>query len=225
MTDTDLTTTRRGILTAALALPATALAASVPTTAQAAPTDRTAWDRAFAAFELATFEDEAFGRVYNDVEARYFAALAAIPHTALRPDPYSGRFIPVTTADEQFVKRARRLVEDVRAGRCYLETERYPDLGEHYRLCRETKVAADKRDRKVRQLNARLGMDEVEAMSEALGQRAYEAKWALMELPAPDGAALLWKLGVLLDADSIAWEEKAVSPAMADARRLLTREA
>ena len=141
-----------------------------------------------------TAEDGAFNLVFAELDTRYETALEAIPHVTLRPDPYSGRHTPVTTADQRFVQEARRLVEDVRAGRCYLETDRYPSLAEHYRLCRETKVAADKRDRKVRQLRERFGMDEAENKWEALGERMAEAEGALIEMPAPDMEALLWKL-------------------------------
>ncbi len=201
--------------------------ATVPVAAVAASAvDRTAWDEAMQAYEAAKAEDEAFNAVFDRLYNRCRAAEEAIPHTTLQPDPYSGRVVPVTTTDRDFVIEARRLVDKVAAGKCYLETERYPSLGKHYQLCQDVKAAADKRDRQVRIVRAHFGMDEAEEKWEALGQRAYEAEWALMNTPAPDALALLWKLEKLLAADpngsTDSWAEHAVKQTMSDARRLLS---
>lgn len=71
-----------------------------------------------------------------------------------------------------------------------------------------------------------MGFDKAEDRWEALGQRAYEAEWALMDTPAPDQPALLWKLEKLLatneDRGSVdPWSSEAVAQTIADARRLL----
>ncbi|WP_126173466.1 hypothetical protein [Altericroceibacterium xinjiangense] len=68
------------------------------------------------------------------------------------------------------------------------------------------------------------GMDEADRRAEELGDRMYDAEWALMYMPAPDRAALLRKIEKLLkveDASTASWTAEAVAQTIADARRLL----
>ena len=221
-------TTRRAVLGALAGTPVfagtigAAIAGIDP--AHAAPADRSAWDRAFRAYEEAKAEDAAFNAVFEPMWEQYDRERAAVPHITLRPDPYSGRRVPVTTADRMFVHEARKLVGEVEAGRTKLDP--IPSLQEHLQLCRDVAAAADERDAKIAAIRDRLGLDEAEDRWEALGERAYEAEWALMDMPAPDGAALLWKLEKLLDVErdggTAGWSGEAVAQTMADARRLLS---
>ncbi|MDP9412805.1 MAG: hypothetical protein M3Q08_01665 [Pseudomonadota bacterium] len=206
----------------------TSAVAALPVAAAATiPAERSAWDRAFAAYKAASAEDQAFNAVFDRLYARCKAAEEAIPHNVLRPDPYTGQATPVSTADRMFVQHARSWVEKITAGTMKLDP--LSSLQEHYQLCQEVAAAADERDAKVEAVRARFGMDDAEEKWEALGQRAYEAEWALMEIPAPDAPALLFKLEKLLeverDGSTAPWAERAVRQTIADARRLLAREA
>lgn len=84
----------------------------------------------------------------DEVYARFAAEEQNIPHVTLRPGPYSGKTTPVSTADERFVERARRLVNDVAAGKCSLDA--IPSLEQHFQLCNDLAAAADHRDEVVR---------------------------------------------------------------------------
>lgn len=69
MPDTDLTTSRRAILTAALALPAATVAGAIPTAALANTAGCSAWDRAFTAYyradEVMTAAFERWGNAHD----------------------------------------------------------------------------------------------------------------------------------------------------------------
>lgn len=182
------------------------------------------WDEAMTAYEQAHAEAEAFTPIWNELCEKEREGILAIPHATFRPDPHAGRSDPVSTADDSYVKDARRLVREVATGKCRLETETYPSLKEHFELCKEVAAAADERDAKIEALLVSLGMDEAEAKMEALGERQYETEWALLEMPAPDSAALLWKLEKLMlleDGSCPPWGGRAIGPALNDARRLL----
>ncbi len=219
--------TRRALL-GAITLASAGAAIGVPASATAiTSTSRSEWDRAFAAYKAASAEDQAHNAVFDRLYARCKAAEERIPHVTLRPDPYTGQSTPVGTADRMFVQHARSWVEKITAGTMKLDP--LSSLQEHFQLCREVAAAADERDAKVEAVRARFGMDEAEEKWEALGQRAYEAEWALMNTPAPDAPALLFKLEKLLETEregsTAPWAEKAVTQTIADARRLLAREA
>jgi hypothetical protein len=74
-------------------------------------------------------------------------------------------------------------------------------------------------------------IDALEERDEALGEAAYEATWALFRLPAPDLAALRWKIEHLFadatDAgiETTVWAPYVMQNFMADVRRLLRAEA
>lgn len=219
---------RRALLSALTATAAIGPIA-VPAAASIRSGDRTAWDRAFRAYEQAKAEDGAYSVIFDPLYDRCLAAVEAVPHVELRPDPYSGLHQPVSTDNFDFVHRAHRLVTDVASGKCHLETERYPSLGEHWQLCQEVAAAADERDATVAATRARFGMDEAEEKWEALGEAAYETEWAVMDIPAPDLPALRWKLEKLLrtdpDGSVSCWSAKVIAVTMADVRRLLVGEA
>lgn len=59
---------------------------------------------------------------------------------------------------------------------------------------------------------------------EDLGDKAHDARWSLMAMPAPDLPALRWKLEHLLEleGDSVApWSAEAIADTVADMRRLI----
>lgn len=98
-----------------------------------------------------------------------------------------------------------------------------PELQAHYRVCQNVAEAANARDAQFQSIRQTMGIDELEEAGEALGDRGFEARWALMRIPAPDREALLCKLEYLLDPDGAGggWTEEALSQPVADMRRLL----
>ena len=224
MATDHLTTTRRTLLGAIATIPAIGFAA--PAAAQTVTTGRTAWNRAFAAMEHAKAACAAEEALHQPVWEAYAAAKAAVPHTTLRPDPYSGRHEPVTTADFRLVEEARRLVNNVAAGKCRLETDRYPSLKAHYELCQDLVAADDERDAEIQRIDQQLGYSETYDRYEAAAEALCDAQQALHDLPSPDSAALLWKLeDTWLGDEEASYLKSRVSMILTDARRLLSGEA
>lgn len=220
--------TRRGILAALAACPIAALPMGSALAAAAGAPSRAAWDVAMAAFRRAQKIDTEFDAKHKPTFERYFAEKKAIPHVVLRPDPYSGHHDPVSTADWDFVKRARGLVDSVKRGRCFLEVDRYPSLREHYELCQEVVAAADERDARIEAVGTRYGIVPLFEQSEANGEAANDAESALLVTAAPDREALLYKLERLFGPEvrdeegfADAWCPEWVNAFMADARLLL----
>jgi hypothetical protein len=190
--------------------------------AQARAVDRLAWDRAFATYQQAK-------AVYDHEQARhepiyeaYQAEADAVPHAILRPDPYSGHFAPVSTANWHLVRDARRLVKDVAAGKCWLETDKYPSLKDHWELCQDLAAAADTRDAAIHRIDQRHGYTRSWKQVERAMGVMEKASRALHDIPAPDGPALVWKMEDLwLGDEEAAYGGGLVSQLLADARRLL----
>ena len=218
------TTSRRALLKAA---PIIAAAAAVPATALTIPTsgDRSEWNAAFDAYNAAKTEDDAFNAVFSDLHDRWTAATEAVPHQTFRPDVYSGRFQPVSTADRIFVADARRTIRDLAEGK--RRHDPLPELEQHTELCREVAAAADERDAKISQISQRMGYDQAETKWDALGGRVSDAENALLATPAPDVAALRWKLDRLTvdvrehEVSLPAWTAEYLSQTLADIARLL----
>ena len=217
-------TTRRAFLMSA---PVAAAATALPIKAIAAAASRSAWDAAFRAFEEAEAEDKAFAPIFNDLHERWRAAVDAVPHVTFCPDPYSGSTKPISTSDDFFVLRARRLLADVEAGKCRFEP--HADLDRHLELCRQVVAAADQRKAKIDAISAAMGYDKAEKHWEGLSDAVEAARWALIAMPAPDLSALHWKLSYILEDDGTesiaAWQSRLIEQTRADMRRLLIGEA
>jgi hypothetical protein len=215
-------TTRRAVLAGA---PAIALVATIPGTLKAAPSAlRGEWDAAMASYQRAKAEDEAFTRPYMALHERCTAECDRVPHVTLPPDPYWGALMhgEVSTANRLYVEQARSRVREVEAGRCWLDPA-YPELQEHLQHCRDVVKAADERDATVQSILDRYGMDEKDRRSEELTDRLTDAAAFLMGIPAPDLAALRWKIDYLTDdgADWDGWEHHYAAQPLADIVRLL----
>jgi hypothetical protein len=184
-------TTRRAFMAA---VPAAAVVASVPAAALAMPTegtDRRGWDAAMQAFQRLEAEDAAFEGPYQAAWQNCRAECEAVPHVTFPPEAYTGGRCQ-TTADQWALKRARRDVEQLDAGKMRLDP--LPDLREHYDLKRQLVKAADERDAAIQAIRDRYDMDALDDRSDALGDQLADAAFALMALPAPDLAALRWKI-------------------------------
>lgn len=214
------TTSRRALIKSA---PLAAAALAIPMSARAATADRTAWNVAMAAYNAAKAEDDAYNPVFRELHNRWTETTEAVPHVTLRPDPYTGRFEPVSTADRFFVADARRIVKELAEGK--RRHDPLPDLTEHTALLHEVVAAADKRDTEIDAISGQLGYDAASERYEALGEALYGTEDALMETPAPDLAALRWKLAKVIDSDGTnaisAWSAEYVAQTIADIARLL----
>lgn len=219
-----LQSTRRSFLAAA---PIAAAAVALPGAAMARPqTDRSAWNTAMQTFDQTRVADDAFTVQAQAAHKRYEAALETVDHIVLRPDPYLARRQVVTTADARYIESARKLVREVAEGKCKLDP--IPSLQDHYRLCLDAVAAADARDAKIKSIRDFLDIDAINEEWEELADRAHDARWNLMAMPAPDLPALLWKLEYLLadEGDGVSpWTAQAVEQTVADMRRLLSGEA
>lgn len=216
--------TRRAILAG---VPAAAIAATIP--AGAAPADRRAWEHALAIHQRAKQAEEAFYPVWQGLHAKCRADCENVPHIVLRPDPYTGRNRPVSTADWFYVARARDAVKKLDAGETYLDPSS-PSVQAHYQLQRDVAAAADDYDSDIQAIRDGYGMDEADDHFEALGEATNNAEAAVMATPAPDLAALRWKLDRLLELEHTddedggsfpAWAGHYVAQTLADIARLL----
>jgi hypothetical protein len=204
---------RREVLTgmalasAAVAVPATVMAGSLPAS-------RAAWDRAMASLMRANAAHDAFDAPYWRIEEAYQAAVNAVPHVTIDGGGY-GRAL--TTADRDVVQWARRDIASVR----YVEACAYADVKASQQLV----DATDARDAQIKAIEQRLGRnaanDHFDALSEAIG----DAEEVLLKMPAPDGEALLWKVSRLYAEGQGIWEAGYESQTHADLRRLLTSNA
>lgn len=185
----SFTTDRRALIGSAILAGCASLV--TVSAASAAPVDRSAWHEAAAALERAEAEDAAFTPGYMATWERCRAECEAIPHVTFPPEECSGGRCQ-TTADEWEVRQARRDVKALDDGRMHLEP--IGGLREHYALKRELVKAADDRDRQRQAIRGRYDMDRLDDRAERLSEQKVEAWSRLMDTPAPDLAALRWKL-------------------------------
>jgi hypothetical protein len=198
-----------------------ALVAGEPAKAAAATADRSAWDQAFATYQRAKAEDDACNVAFNELWEKCKAAEEVVPHVTFGPDPFCGREI-ISTESTGYGTSARRMVSDLASGK--RRHDPYPDVMAHEEFARRVAAVADERDCKIKAIRASFGMEEAEEEWEALGERRYAAEWALMDTPAPDLPALLWKIEHLFDEDGDlkCLNAEATAVALSDARRLLS---
>lgn len=150
---------------------------------------RAAWDQAFAAWQCAEAELAAHDAAFRPLDDACFAETEAVPHTTLEPDPYTGKTYAVGTANLMDVGEARYAIR----GRYSIDPQ-YPSVAAHYALMERLVAAADARDAEVQRIRQRYGWHEANDRSEALAEAFCDAESVLLELPAPDIAALAWKL-------------------------------
>lgn len=185
----SIDTTRRTLLKAA---PFAAVAATLPVTAMARPiTDRTAWDAAMATYRKVMTEDAAFMPGYLKTFERCDAETKRVPHISVGPSAHTGRG-EISTSDHWYVSRCRKDVAALDEGRMRLDP--LPDLIEHERQMRALVAADDERNATIAAIRARYGIAALDDRSEALGEQICESQSTLMDMPAPDLAALRWKL-------------------------------
>ena len=215
------TLSRRAILAAAVVVPALGIA----TGAEAFPAaidapDRTAWDQAFAVMQQAVNEDAAYDPIYMKTYAA-FAAEAPAPETVECRRSVLHPHYQAWKSDDLDQYEAAWLAEK---GRSW-NGEGFEEQGRRQiaqvREFRRLRAAAERRH----------NMPAIEAEWERLGEIAYQARWTLFHIPAPDHAALAWKAehlfgeSVAAGEDATGWSAEIVTAYMADVRRLLPTEA
>jgi hypothetical protein len=228
----DVPPTSEGISRRSLMNMMTAVAA-VPTVAFATPviaepaTDRSEWDRNFAAYQEAKAADEAFNKIFDPIHDQRTAEVESLPLKDLPPDRWLGRVrSPIGAGERRYhIRQSKRSVEEFDAGKVRLDEYVRADYEKHIAVCREVVAIDAQHAAAVEAIEKRLGYVQALERWEALGEASYDAEWRVMETPAPDGAALLFKLEKLLEVEqdgSIApWSESAVRQTVLDMRRVL----
>lgn len=209
-----ITTTRRAALgtiaAAPIAVASGALAFNPTATAAEWYALKGAHDRAAAA--SAAFDRD----VLEPMLETWKQAQKGVPHVTTAssfPSIMGGR-THLSTANAGSVTNARRAAE-VSADPEYLAT------------CKELVEAHDARAAELARRRLECGYDAVSERSEALCGIEIETWDKLMRMPAPDAAALIWKMEELWsdgggDGYCDSWSMDIVEPVLADARRLLS---
>jgi hypothetical protein len=200
---------RREVLTGmALASAATVIPAAATAASNVQP-DRAAWDRAMAALNCAKAEADAFDDELWRIDAAYHFEADQVPHVTV--EKY-GRTISTANRDE--VAWARSGCKSLR----YVETCAYEGAKADQQLV----DAADARDAKLKAIDKRLGYGAAHDHNDALTDAIVEAEEVLLNMPAPDGEALLWKVNRLYPEGEGIWEAGYEAQTQADLRRFLS---
>lgn len=213
MTITTPTATRRAMLAA---IPAVAAFAAVPV-ASAATVDRSRWNVAFAAMEKADADELAFNPVYDRIFESWKSSRPAMDGIDWKPFPFENRDHVARVLDldqrwKQFLAGEGKVWASANPDNTKAEMRAALDSIQAYR------DACDKHDQET-------GMAAAEDRWEALGDAAHAARGKVMETPAPDLAALRWKLQHLLADDGSesvsAWSMDYIAQTKADIARLM----
>jgi len=209
---------RRKLLGAVALAPALAAA---PALASIPVVDRRAWDAAFKAHRLAVAEDDAFTPIYERIHEAWKAGRPSNEGIHWKEFPFENRDVVARTIDLD--SRWNDFLAAEGKTWCAPDPEarkaRYRAPLDSVQAYRDAEKAH----------NQASGMADADERWEALGDRVYETRCALMEMPAPDLPALKWKLDHLLEVDSSQsvspWAEEYVAQTRADIARLMTGEA
>jgi hypothetical protein len=124
---------------------------------------------------------------------------------------YGGTF---TTANAHHVSAARWSCKTLR----YVETCAYDGVRANQLFV----DAAEKRDAEIAAIDRRFRLDETNEHYEALTSAIFDAESVLLNLPAPDGEALLWKVKRLYSPGDGIWGEAVEDQTYADLHRFLS---
>lgn len=219
--------TRLGLGAAAVTLAPVVLAA--PTThAVAAPASKDGgrWWRLKGRHDRLEAEYQRFhSEVVMPADKAADDEIAALQHVTAEYPSWSWKSsvrqnTTITTAAEHDLRYAARSLKE-------------PEGHEAEYLSACETIIDGQRDREaaIERINERHQCGTLSAHADRLDDIAYRLRWKLMEMPAPDSAAALWKLDYLVSDDGCgsmsAWSVKdpGVSAAIADVRRHLGVEA
>lgn len=221
----EATTTRRAMLGAMSAVPLAGLIAAVPVVAakSAAGAERYEWNRLVARYERARAAYEA---ACEDCARRSRA------FEADKPDMDRIHWREFTFQDRHHVAHRMDIEERwqqfLRAeGRSWWSRD--PEATKaRFRAALDSVLAYRREYEEAKQ---RHGVERAEDRTSRIGDREAELLGTLIKMPAPDLAALQWKLERLFgeaargaNEYSDSWSPEEMNAILADARRLLTRE-
>lgn len=219
MASTAPSTSRRQMLTAAMAIPACALVArSSPAIPRTIPADRTAWERAFAAMRRAEVASAADAFNYDRTYAAWEAARPSMDAIHWREFPFVDR------------DHTARLMDLDKAWTNYLAGEGKWWFAKDADAAKAKHRAALDSIRDFRRCeaenDARFGINEAVEGSNDLDSQLHDTQWALLVMPAPDADALMWKLNYLFGDDGEdgfcgSYRMDAITAIIADTSRLL----
>ena len=135
-----------------------------------------------------------------------------VPHVTSGDIDWGGT---VSTENEGDVRRFRSSLAAVR----YIEPCAYAD----HKAQREFIDAADKRDVVIAAISARLGYAATGQRCDLLADAVNDAEAVLLNMPPPDGEALLWRVDRLYTPGEGIWAEGVEDQTYADLRRLLSQ--
>lgn len=185
---------------------------------------RANWDRAIRAHERAQ-------KAYDDFEPTVFAAFEAYRRASPNPeaiawdglgDPFGDKHDWLTRADLD--ERTRFFLEG--EGKWWFA--RNPE-GRKAKFHATIEQIRDYR-RRDEQADRESGRTAAIEEENRRSSRVFQAWTSLIQMPAPDHAALMWKLEQLFgdvgsdESETVEWQGKYLSQLMADARRLLTAD-
>lgn len=189
-----------GIGAIALAAP---IAAAAPPVASISPAMRAAVD----AYVAAAARSDAFDTtVYEPKWKAYRRQAEAVPHTVVDINRMAGVIATWTTADPGHVDHCRRLVAIHRQQ--LIDDGRSPDLARG--TAHDLVAAADAREAVLSRLRAETGVDVASDRSDELGEEAYQAACAVINLPASSAADMMAKIEHIeargFETDGWVWE-------------------
>ena len=199
---------RREVLTG-MAVAGATVALSAPTIAKSVPASRAEWDAALAELKRAKAASDAFDPELTRIDEAYQTAVDQVPHVIVEID---GR--KISTANEMEVSWARNGSRSLR----YVEACAYSSVKASQQLV----DAADARDAQLKAIDERFGWRAANSHYDALSEAICDAEQVLLQLPAPDGEALLWKVNRLYAPGEGIWEPGHEDQTHADLRRFLS---
>lgn len=197
---------RRSFLAAGLfAVPAAVSAAIIASPVEALPADRSRWDDLMRQYQDAEAQQREQERSFSQALTAYKAALPDEPDTRIFYPHHHLHVLNVADLDD--------LANEARSAGAPYDAARLAVL-ENIRAFRAEAAKAD----------ASTSYTTITDRLEEASERCWELQGTLMKEPAPDYAALLWKLEDVLTPDDGHLSELAdsyVEPVRADMRRLL----
>ena len=207
---------RREMLTGIAGAGAT-VALSAPTIAKSLPADRAQWDAAFAYMEACKAKADESERAWEPIYEAYEAGIPTSDHINWKefsPCPDKRHILHGTfdvDAHEQW-----RLGSE---GKLWWAKDPDNVRAEIKATCEQVREFR----RQLKALNDRLGYDAATDRLEKHVDQYSAALTALVELPAPDAEALLWKINHLFTAADTTWTEEYTAQFHSDATRLLSQ--
>jgi hypothetical protein len=193
---------RRHVMTAMAAIVASSTAA--PAFAGVKPAaDRREWVQALRHYEMAREKAERIGSDFDGIYSRYHEAIEKVPHVTVDFDMADK---PITTSDAYMLADAKRQVRGV----MYLEN--HPGNYQSHRWAQRLLDAQQEREAAMNRIDERMGYSIAAQRCDDAWDAESEAKTRVMQMPAPDRAAVLWKLEELFGAKQLEDEDGGIPP-------------